>query len=72
MANRTLAQTLDEYRIDVRELEAFRELAAEVYVVSRTGWEYLTARRNSRNTAALLFWPLMLLLAALPFLRRAR
>jgi hypothetical protein len=54
--------------LNLLALEGFWELATELYVVSRTGREYFSAWRTSRNPAALLFWPLMLLLAALPLL----
>jgi len=56
--------------LDLLALEALWELASEVYVVSRTGRGYVGAWRASRNPAALLFWLLMLLLAALPLLRK--
>jgi hypothetical protein len=54
--------------LNLLALEGFWELATEIYVVSRKGREYITAWRTSRNLAALLFWPLMLALAALPLL----
>jgi hypothetical protein len=54
--------------LNLLALEGFWELATELYVVSRMGREYVTAWRSSRNLAALLFWPLALLLAVLPLL----
>jgi hypothetical protein len=54
--------------LNILALESFWELVTETYVVFRTGREYLTAWRTSRNPATLLFWPLMLLFVALPFL----
>lgn len=56
--------------LNLLALEAFWELATEVYVVFRAGRGYVAAWRASRNPAALLFWPLTLLLAALPLLRK--
>ncbi len=56
--------------LDIVTLQAFWELATETYVVLRARREYLPAIRQARNPAAFLFWPVMGLLAALPFLRR--
>lgn len=52
-------------------LQAFWELFSEGYVVLKTGRAYLAAWRASRNPAILIFWPMMLLLATLPFRSRS-
>jgi hypothetical protein len=54
--------------LNILGVEAFWELTSETYVVWRTRHEYSAAWNASRNPAMLLFWPLMLILAALPFL----
>jgi hypothetical protein len=54
--------------LNILGVEAFWELASETYVVWRARHEYSAAWNASRNPAMLLFWPLMLILAALPFL----
>jgi hypothetical protein len=54
--------------LNILGVEAFWELTSETYVVWRARDEYSAAWKDSRNPAMLLFWPLMLILAALPFL----
>jgi len=54
--------------LNILGLEAFWELTSETYVVWRARHSYAAAWRASRNPAMVLFWPLMLALAALPFL----
>jgi hypothetical protein len=53
-------------------LGAAWELVTETYVIWRAGRAYVAALRMAPNPSAFLFWPLMLLLAALPLLAPRR
>lgn len=57
--------------LNLLALGSFWELVAEIYVIFRSRREYVAAWRQSRNPAALVFWPSLLLLAILPFLIRS-
>jgi len=67
LASRASGRRRTPFLLTLLALQAFWEVAAESYVIWRMGRHYLTAWRKSPNPALVLFWPLMILLASLPF-----